>query len=85
MKRFYIVKWLERDIATDNVVSLNSCFENKSDAMAEFERMNVTADTPKIQVWEQLCKNDGFVQAQRRIAIKTFYFGTNVALSNIIE
>ena len=72
MKRFYVVRVMQWDSETKDFTVLNTApvYESKAAAMAEFERFRVTAATPKIQVWEQLCKNDGFVQAQRRIAKK---------------
>lgn len=72
MKRYYFVKWLEWDRHAARHIVFHNGFENKADAMAEFERIEISLNVPKVQVWEQLCKNDGFVQAQRRLAIKEF-------------
>ena len=72
MKRWYIVRWTQWDYFENGFNILGAVYESKADAMAEFDRMELSVDVPNVQVWEQLCKNDGFVQAQRRLAIKEF-------------
>ena len=72
MKRWYIVRWEQWQYEDNCFAVCGAVYESKADAMAEFDRMKLSADVPKVQVWEQLCKNDGFVQAQRRLAMKEF-------------
>lgn len=72
MKRFYLLRWEQWNYEHNCFYSYGAEYENKAAAMREFEQTKLSAGLPKVQVWEQLRKNDGFVQAQRRLAIKEF-------------